>query len=51
MGLEAYHSQFLEHILHQDLSICHLEALNAMVAITLWDPKYANRLVHLLLDF
>ena len=31
---EAYHMKFPPHILQQDLSICHLEALNAVVAVT-----------------
>ena len=50
MGLETYHSQFLNHIPQQGISICHLEVLNATVAIKSWAPKYANRLVHLFSD-
>ena len=50
MGLEAYHSLFPTQILQKDLSICHLKALNATVAIKMWAPKYVNRLVHLFPD-
>ena len=42
--------QFPPHILHPDLSICHLEALNAVVAVMVWAPKFANHLVHLFSD-
>ena len=30
---QAYHMAFPPHILHQNLSICHLEALNALLAV------------------
>ena len=38
------------HILHQNLSICHLEALNALVAVKVWAPHVKGQLVHLFSD-
>ena len=43
----AYYAQFPFHILAEDLRICHLEALNAVVARRLWAPQLAHKLVHL----
>ena len=48
--MEAYHTQFPAHVVQQNASICHLEALNAMVAVKLWAPKLATQLVHLFCD-
>ena len=47
---EAYHLHFPAHMLQQQLSICHLEVLNAMVVVKLWAPKLASQLVHLFCD-
>ena len=47
---EAYHIHFPAHILQQTLSTCHLEALNAKVALKLWAPKLATQVVHLFCD-
>ena len=47
---EAYCMEFPLHILQQDLSIWHLEALNAVVAVKVWAPKFAKHLIHLLPD-
>ena len=38
------------HILHQNLSICHLEALNALVAVKVWTPHFTGQRVHLFSD-
>ena len=38
------------HILHQNLSICHLEALNALVAVKVWSPHFKGQFVHLFSD-
>ena len=46
---EAYHTQFPQHILRQNLSFCHLEALNAVVAIKSWAQKHTGKL-HLFCD-
>ena len=35
---------------HKNLSICHLEALNAVVAIKVWVPSFTKQLVHLSFD-
>ena len=42
--------RFPPHVLTQNLSICHLEALNALVAIKLWAPQFRGRLIHLFSD-
>ena len=47
---EAYYIHCPAHIRQQQLSICHLEMLKAMVAVTLWAPKLAFQLVHHLCD-
>ena len=44
---EAYHLEFPSHILQQGLSISQLDALNGIVVIKVWAPKFANQLVHL----
>ena len=42
---QAYHMEFPSHIQQQGMSICHLEALNAVVAMKVWAPQFANQLV------
>ena len=42
--------QFPAYILQQTLFICHLEVLNAMVALKMWAPKLTTQLVHLFCD-
>ena len=44
---EAYHVEFPPHIVRQRLSICHLEALNAVVAVKVWVLNFTEQLVHL----
>ena len=44
---DAYHAEFPFHILVEDRPICHLKALNAVVALRLWAPQLAHKLVHL----
>ena len=46
----AYHVQFPPHIIREAHPICHLEALNIVVAIKLWAPKFSNSLLHLFSD-
>ena len=46
----AYHAEFPEYILAKDRPICHLETLNAVVALLMWAPQLAHQLVHLLSD-
>ena len=46
----AYHTQFAPHVVREGHPICHLEALNAVVAITLWAPSFSKSLVHLFSD-
>ena len=49
---EAYHMEVPPHphIQQQSLSICHLELWNAIVAVKMWVPQFANRLIHILSD-
>ena len=47
---EVYHVQFPPHIVQQRLSICHLEAINAMVAVQIWAPIFTKQLVYLFSD-
>ena len=44
---QAYHRVFPPQILHQNLPICHLEALNAVVALKVWAHMFSGHLVHL----
>ena len=48
--MAAYHAQFPPHIMSEGHPICHLEALNAVVAIKLWAPSFSNCLLHLFSD-
>jgi hypothetical protein len=48
--LECYHFQYEQHILNVEHPICHLEALNCVVALRLWAPALANRHVNLMCD-
>ena len=41
---------FPPHITQQNLSICHLEALNALAAVKVWEPIFTWLLVHLFSD-
>ena len=50
LGKEAYHTIFLSYILTENRHISHLEALNAVVAITTWAEHLWGRLVHLYCD-
>ena len=47
---QAYHARFPPHVLSADPAICHLEALNAVVALTLWADRLRGQLVHLFSD-
>ena len=47
---QAYHMEFPPHIQQQDLSICHLEALNAIVTMKVWASQFANQLIHFMSD-
>ena len=49
-GKEAYHARFLAGILAQQLSICHLEAINCVVALRQWATQLKDCLVHLHCD-
>ena len=42
---DAYHAEFPFHILDEDRPICHLEALNVVVALRLWAPQLAHQLI------
>ena len=42
--------EFPSHIQQKGMSIFHLEALNAVVAMRVWAPQFANQLFHLLSD-
>ncbi len=46
-GREAYHHKFPRDIVNKGLSICHLEAINAVAALNLWAPGLKGKLVHL----
>ena len=43
-------SSFLFHILAEHRPNCHLEALNTVIVIRLWEPQLAHKLVHLFSD-
>ena len=45
---QAYDMKFPSYIQQQGMSICHLEVLNAIVAMKEWGPHFANQLVNLL---
>ena len=45
---EVYHLELPPHIVQQRLSICHNEALNALVAAKVWAPIFTKQLVHLI---
>ena len=47
---EAYHVEFPNPIAQKNLSICHLEALNAIVTIKVCVPTFTKQLVHLFSD-
>ena len=47
---DAYHTKFPFHIMAEDKPICHLEALNTVVALRLWAPQLVHKLVHLFAD-
>ena len=42
--------EFPSHILHQQLSICHKETLNAVADSKVWAPIFTKQLVHLFAD-
>ena len=46
----AYHTIFPPRVLRDNTLICHLEALNAALAIKLWAPHYMHQLIHLFCD-
>ena len=46
----AYHMEFPAHILLDNHPICHLEALNAVAALTAWAPSFRGKLIHLFCD-
>ncbi len=46
-GTEAYHHKFPQTLISRGLSICHLEAINAVAALKLWAPSLRGQLVHL----
>ena len=43
----TYHATFLPMVLQGNLPICHLETLNATLAIKLWAPQFDHQLLHL----
>ena len=47
---EAYHVHFPSTILHKEQPICHLKALNMVVAVKLWAPHLGHKLIHLYSD-
>ena len=47
---QAYHMVPTPHTLHPNLYICHLEPLNALVALKVWTPMFTGYLVHLFSD-
>ena len=47
---ECYHALYPEHIVEQNLEICHLEMLNCVVALKLWVSKLNNSTVQLHCD-
>ena len=47
----AYHTTFFtSRVLWDNPFICHLEALNAALAIKLWAPQFVHQLIHLFCD-
>ena len=48
---DMYHSkayaEFLQHMINRSHPICHLEALNVIMAIKTWAQKYKGKLLHL----
>ena len=48
--LILYHTEFPDHILHANHPMCHLEALNAVAALTTWASQLQGKLVHLFCD-
>ena len=46
----AYHDLLTSSVLQASPLICHLEALNAAVALKLWNPILSHRRVHLFCD-
>ncbi len=49
-GLQAYHTLFPLEVQRQRHSICHLEALNIVIALKIWAPALRGQLVHILSD-
>ena len=47
---QAYNMEFPPDILKQQLPICHLEALNAVVALKIWAPIFTKQFIHLFSD-
>ena len=47
MSAHAYHAVFPPSVLRQVRPICQLEVLNTAIAIKLWVPQLAHKLVHL----
>jgi hypothetical protein len=43
----AYHSLYPEDVTNRKWAICHLEALNCLVALRLWQHKLCGKRVHL----
>ena len=46
----AYHATFPPRVLQDNPLICHLETLNATLAIKLWAPQFVHHLIHLFCD-
>ena len=44
---QAYHCTFADMVLNHGLEICHLEALNCVVALRLWAEQLTGRLMNL----
>lgn len=47
---QSYHIWFPTHVLTANPSICHLEALNSVVAHTIWADRLRGKLVRLFSD-
>ena len=48
---EAYHTEFPGDILRDEHPICHLEAVNAVVALKTWVPQIQVSPVHLYTEY
>ena len=45
-----YHEMYPKHIIDQNLSICHLELLNIVIAVKTWAPSWSSKRVRILCD-